>query len=126
MYRIYIRTNNQTVHHKTVTPNPVVAEVAFRELMRNRQFWATKASAVMSLDGRQLEFRRFDRIIPVDEHLAEKLRRGEELSDLPRFIYPLDRVLLADMQEPYILCYIKPVADAPFFDDDEPVRLFHE
>jgi hypothetical protein len=126
MYRVYIRTHGQTVLHKTTTPSPAAAELAFRELMRKREFWATKTAAVLSLDGRQLEYRRFDRIVPADDVLAEKLRHGEDLPNLPRYIYPLDREALTDLHEPHILCYVKPVADAPFFDDDEPVRLYHE
>lgn len=123
MYRAYIRTHGQSVLHQTVTPSPVAAEAAFRELMRMREFWATRTAAVLTLNNQQLEFRRFDRIVPADDALAEKLRRGEELPHLPRYIYPLDREALLDVHEPHILCYVKSVADAPFFDDDEPVQL---
>lgn len=127
MYRIYVRTHNQTVHHQTRTPSPIVAEAAFRELMRMRQFWATKSSAILTLDGRQLECRRFDRIVPVDADLADKLAKGEELPYWPRYIYPLERDKIEnEAPAGHILCYLKPRVDTPFFDDEEPVRLFHD
>ena len=127
MYRIYIRTHQQTVHHKTTTDDPRVAEIAFRSLMSMRKFWATRSSAVLSLDGRQLEFRRFDRIVPVDQEMAERLRRGEAIPDVERLLYPDDRArieLLPDNE--CLVCTVKQAADAPFFDPNLPVRLFHE
>lgn len=131
IYRAYIRTFSQTVlpETRTVTGNPLAAERAFRDLMRMREFWATNTAAVLTLDSRQLEFRRFDRIIPVDEDLAKKLRHKEPLPPWPRLIYPMDKSRADEMMrrdEPHILCTVDPnMIDSPFFDDDEPVRLFH-
>lgn len=124
MYRVYIRTRSQVALHKTNTNDPVVAEAAFRALMMRREFWATRSAAVLSLDSHQLEFRRFDRIIPVEEEYAEKLRRGEQMPYWPRYIYPMDLDIIPERSSGYLLCYLKQRVDSPILDPNEPVRLF--
>lgn len=132
MYRIYARTANQSVvpETKTTTASPAVAEHAFRKLMWQRDLWCQKAAAVLSLNNKQLEYRRFDRIIPDDETLAERVRKGEPLPDRPKYLYPMEqealRALPAHEADRCIVCYVKPMADTPIFDDEEPIRLFHD
>lgn len=125
-YRAYIRWGEgERVSDKTVTNSPLVAEAAFRELMRRREFWCCKAAAVLSLDNRQLEYRRFDRIIPADADLATRVRLGQ--TDPRRYrwaIYPQDRDLID--AGGYEVCYLDAqISDAPIL-DDRPIRLFHD
>lgn len=132
IYRVYARTFDQRVlpETRTVTGNPLAAERAFRDLMLERRFWATNTAAVLTLDSRHLEFRRFDRIVPIDEDLAKKLRHKQPLPPWPRLIYPMDKDQADELlkrDEPHILCTVDPrIADAPFFDEQEPVKLFHD
>lgn len=126
-YRAYIRWGQgERVSDKTVTRSPLIAEAAYRELMRRREFWCCKASAVLSLDNRQLEYRRFDRIVPADAALAEQVRRGE--LDPRRYrwaLYPQERELIEGGDE-YEVCVLDAqIADAPIL-DDSPLRLFHD
>lgn len=134
MYRIYLRWHDQRVGEKTTTSDQEIAEASYRTLMKKREYWCSKAAAVLSLDGRQLEFRRFDRIIPLDEHFR-KLARENQLPDLPKFIYPRDSAIIpggnSDMipQGPreYILCSMDSrLVDALILDDDKPIRMSHD
>lgn len=127
MYRVYLRSHNQGVSEKTVTQSPVVAETAFREMMKRRELWCTPNAVVLSLDNRQLEFRRFDRIVPADTHYAELLKRKEHIPDYPRYLYPEERELIdKHSDEKYIVCYFqKNYVGCPFIGDSR-VRLFHD
>lgn len=134
MYRIYLRWHDQRVGEKTTTSNALVAETAYRDLMRNRQYWCLKAAAVLSLDSRQLEFRRFDRVVPVDEHFR-KLALEKRLPDLPKFIYPRDGAIIPggnnnmipQGRREYILCSMdERLVDALILDDDKPIRMSHD
>lgn len=131
-YRIYIRTFKGSVlpETKTITSSPVIAEQAFRDLMKRREFWATKTAAVLSLDNKQLEFVRFDLIKPTDPELAKLLAYGKPLPEFPRYLYPEERHLTDDLDErnaPYLLCYRDHrVIGCPFIDDEHLVRLFHD
>lgn len=127
-YRVYVRWGQgERVSDKTVTRSPAVAEAAFRELMRRREFWCCKAAAVLSLHNRQLEYRRFDRIVPADTQLAERVRRGEV--DPRRFrwaLYPQERDLLLNGGGDYESCVLDDqIADAPIL-DDRRIRLSHD
>ncbi len=125
-YRAYIRWGEgERVTDKTVTNSPLVAETAFRELMRRREFWVCKAAAVLSLNNRQLEYRRFDRIIPADADLAPRVWIGQ--TDPRRYrwaLYPQERDLID--AGGYEVCYLDAqISDAPIL-DDRPIRLFHD
>lgn len=124
-YRVYVRWGQgERVSDKTVTRSPAVAEAAFRELMRRREFWCCKASAVLSLDNRQLEYRRFDRIVPADAGLAEQVRRGQVDPQRYRWaLYPQERERIESGD--YEVCVLDAqIADAPIL-DDRTIRLFH-
>lgn len=126
-YRVYVRWGQgERVSDKTVTGSPVVAEAAFRELMRRRDFWCCNAAAVLSLESRQLEYRRFDRIVPTDAALAERMRLGQVDPRRYRWaLYPQERELL-DSGEGYEVCVLDAqISDAPIL-DDQPIRLFHD
>lgn len=131
IYRVYLRNHNQCVSEKTVTQSPAVAEATFREMMKRRELWCTPNAVVLSLDNRQLEFRRFDRIVPADRNLAELLKRKELIPNYPRYLYPEDRDLIDKYNEKhgdekYIVCYFeKNVMGCPFI-DDSMVRLSHD
>ena len=128
MYRIYVRWGQgERVTDKTVTPSPAIAEAAYRELMRRREFWCCKAAAVLSLNNRQLEYRRFDRIAPADPKLAERVRRGEIDPQRYRWaLYPQERELLEQGDDEYETAVLDDqIADAPIL-DDRPLRLAHD
>ncbi len=125
IYRVYRRFHNQSVDPdtKTITSNPEVADAAFRALMKTSRFWATASAAVLSLDNRTLEFRRFDRIIPIDDGLALDLRKGKKLPDYPRVLSHVQTGIAEPEHEAIIVCYLDwQRADAPIL-DDSPVRL---
>lgn len=127
MYKIYIKRHNGAVSHQTVTRSPQSAERAYRDLMRMREFWCLKYAAVLTLNSRQLEYRRFDRILPVDDKLNQLARRGDFHPTLPRVLYPAD-VEFTNRHQPheYIGCYIEPVSDTLILDDATPIQLFHD
>lgn len=60
MYRIYLRWPDSRVSEKTTTPNPIIAEQAFRALLGRTDLVGQKCAAVLSLNNRQLEYCRFD------------------------------------------------------------------
>lgn len=126
-YRVYRRFHNQSVDPttKTITNNPEAAEAAFRALMKNTRFWATASAAVISLDNRNLEFRRFDRIIPIDEDLARDLRQGNTLPALPRVLTHVQGGP-SDHDEDAIVCYLDWQRHDALILDDAPIRLFHD
>lgn len=131
-YRVYIRTFNQTVlpETRTNTNNSSVAEQAFRALMLDRQYWAKPLAAVLSLQNRQLEFRRFDRMQLIDPALDKRLRHKEPLPDKPRLLLdiPADRATWEAAEDPdrdYIACVLIQSRDAIIV-DDSPIQLFPE
>ena len=127
-YRVYRRFHNQSVDQdtKTITKSPEAAEAAFRNLMRTHEFWATASAAVLSLDNRNLEFRRFDRIIPIDEDLARDLRLGKILPDCPRVLSHVQGGPADPEEYAIIVCYVDwQRHDAPIL-DDAPIRLFYD
>ena len=120
MYRVYIRTADQTVSHKTVTASPVVAEAAYRELLNNREFWGKKLAAVLSLDGRQLEFRRFDRIVSVSPRNQREL---ESENRRPLYLPQIDGT--PPDPETVIYCHHRAdLIDAPL--SGRKIRLHHD
>ena len=127
IYRVYLRGHNHSVLEKTVTPSPAAAETAFREMMKRRELWCTPNAAVLSLDNRQLEFRRFDYIVPADPELATLVKHKKPIPDYPRFLYPDESALIAEQDiERIIVCYFqKRYRGCPFI-DDAPVRLNHD
>lgn len=130
IYRVYLRGHNQTVSEKTVTESPTVAEAAFREMMKRRDLWCTPNAAVLSLDNHQLEFRRFDYIVPADPHYAELVKHKKHIPDYPRYLYPDERELIdlhseTHNDDKFVVCYFqKTYRGCPFIDDSR-VRLFH-
>lgn len=58
MYKVYKRLPNQNVSDKTTTRSPIVAETAFRELLRSAT--QEKAAVVLSFNNKQLEYVRLD------------------------------------------------------------------
>lgn len=60
MYKIYLRWPAQRVSDKTSTESPGIAEAAFRELLKRKDLVGQGVAAVLSLNGRQLEYCRFD------------------------------------------------------------------
>lgn len=121
MYRIYVRWRQQRISDKTVTPSPQVAESAYRELMRRRDLWCTQSAAVLTLDGNQLEYRRFDTVRPIDESMAEKFSQGESFSGLARHLYPEDGD--DTPAHPFISCFLDRTHQSCLILDDEPIRL---
>lgn len=127
IYRIYRRFHDQTVDKttKTMTHDPCAAEIAFRSLMKRTEFWATRSAAVLSLDNRGLEFRRFDSAIPIDEGMAADLRNGRPLPSRPR-------VLTSTQGGPKnppadaIVCYLDWQRRESLVLDDSPIRLAHD
>ena len=76
MFRIYLKWPESRVSDKTVTQNPVVAEAAFRALLEKSELKGKEGAAVLSLDGKGLEYRRFDRPEDADDGLqpGQKIR----------------------------------------------------
>jgi hypothetical protein len=126
-YRVYVRWGQgERISDKTVTRSPVVAESAYRELVCTREFWCCKAAAVLSLDNRQLEYRRFDRIVPADPVLAEQVRLGRVDPRRYRWaLYPQERDLIEADPQIEACVLDAQIADAPIL-DDRPIRLFHD
>jgi hypothetical protein len=127
-YRIYVRTFDQRVLQdtRTVTNSPAAAEAAFRELMQRRDFWATRHAVVLSLDGRQLEYRRFDRIRPVDAGLDAWMHAGTLNDDRPRHLHGIDPDIPAHADpDAYLHVWLDDVLDAPLL-RGEPIKLFHD
>lgn len=62
LYRIYLRWPDQRVTDKTNTTSAGVAETAFRELLSRTDLIdaAADVAAVLSLDGKQLEYCAFN------------------------------------------------------------------
>lgn len=125
MFRVYARTFDQRVlpDTKTVTPSPQIAEAAYRELMARRELWATKTAAVLSFNNRQIEYRRFDRVIPVDKTLAQKLKHGEPLPTWPRVLDHNELEIRERSGERVLFCYLDGrLADCLILDDSQPIR----
>ena len=123
-----MRTFNQQVlaDTKTVTNSPVAAEAAFRELMQRRALWATQHAVVLSLDGRQLEYRRFDRIRPVDAGLDAWMHAGTLQDARPRYLHGIDPAIPANADpDAYLHVWLDDVLDAPLL-RGEPIKLFHD
>lgn len=129
-YKIYLRSFSGSVLEKTITPSPVEAEAAFRALMKRRELWCTPNAAVLALDNIQLEFRRFDYIVPADSELATLVKHKKPIPDYPRYLYPGERNLMDKHHDDkkndhYITCYFQvDHRGCPFIDDEKPVRLF--
>lgn len=127
-YRVYLRTPNQRVHPdtRTVTEDPFVAEAAFRALMRRREFWCLKMAAVLTEDGIQIEYRRFDSVKIVGKY-GRVQERGGHIPDWPRWLYPHDRNN-PDHPEPeadskYLPCYLEREKSTTLILDDRPILL---
>lgn len=132
MYRVYVRTHDQRVlpETRTNTNNPFVAEAAFRALMMDREHWATKRAAVLSLDNRQLEFRRFDRMTLIKPELDTLLRRSDWRRHKPVLLLnlPEDRAKWDALDDPdeYIAAVLSESRDEIIIEPEQPVRLRHE
>lgn len=63
MYRIYLRTHDQQVDHasKTITGDASAAAAAFADLVAREELDGQKIAAVLSHNGGQMAFHRFDR-----------------------------------------------------------------
>lgn len=67
MYKVYLKVFNdlgfsEVVNNsRTTTPSSQAAEAAFRELICREDLTGKKAHAVLSLNGRQLMYHRFDK-----------------------------------------------------------------
>jgi hypothetical protein len=72
MYRIYLKWPESRVSEKTVTASPAVAEAAFRALLEKSDLKGKEVAAVLSLDGKGLEYRRFDRPEEAEDGLRPK------------------------------------------------------
>jgi hypothetical protein len=133
-YRIYRRHHDQTIDPatRTTTSNPSVAEAAFRALMLTRDYWATKSAAVLTLDGRQLEFRRFDRLRMVRPELDDLLRRhglprGRRVLILPFDQAEWDAALRAGTDPDHFqVGVLSGARDDLVLDPEQSIRLFHD
>ncbi len=125
MYRVYVVWANQTVTDKVFTASPVEAETLFRNLMQRREYWCRKCAAVLSQNSQQLEYRRFDTILPADPGLREKAKQGQFIPHVPLYLYPEERYI-ADEFEPdsYVLCYLdRTKLGALILDDQTAIRV---